>query len=186
MLKDLDEWKSSFVRIFRSDHPIRFENPHLSGFAHWTLFFFSYMHRYTPILMWNHQLYKSPVRNHCSNGSEDSSDLWIPHLLPNMLQRFILSIYLFVLAADNIIIDMRDEVLWYMPFVGDVMIISQTRGQVNDKLELWRKVLESNGSRISSSKTNIRSESSMSLRLKKLSWSNLKITRCYSVIHYDF
>lgn len=26
----------------------------------------------------------------------------------------------------------------------------------------------------------------MSLRLKKLSWSNLKITRCYSVIHYDF
>lgn len=35
-----------------------------------------------------------------------------------------------------------------MPFVDDVMIISQTRGQVIDKLELWRKAHESNGSRI--------------------------------------
>lgn len=59
---------------------------------------------------------------------------------------------------DNIIIDMQDEVLWCMPFVDDVMIISQTRGQVIDKLELWRKALESNGSRISSSQTNTQSE----------------------------
>lgn len=46
--------------------------------------FVSYMHPYTPISMWNPQLYKSPVRNPCSSGSEESSDLWISHLLPNM------------------------------------------------------------------------------------------------------
>ena len=35
--------------------------------------FLSNIYRYTPISMWNPQLYKSPIRNPCFSGSEESS-----------------------------------------------------------------------------------------------------------------
>ena len=42
---------------------------------------------------------------------------------------------------------------WCMLFSDDVVLIDETREGVNAKLELWRGVLESNGFRISWTKT---------------------------------
>ncbi len=40
-----------------------------------------------------------------------------------------------------------------MLFTDDVVLIDETRGGVNDKLEVWRQTLESKGFRLSRSKT---------------------------------
>ena len=40
-----------------------------------------------------------------------------------------------------------------MLFIDDVVLIDETRGCVNDKLEVWRRTLESKGFRLSRSKT---------------------------------
>ena len=40
-----------------------------------------------------------------------------------------------------------------MLFADDVVLIDETRGGVNDKLEVWRQTLESKGFRLSRSKT---------------------------------
>ncbi|KAM3382160.1 hypothetical protein P3S68_007733 [Capsicum galapagoense] len=45
------------------------------------------------------------------------------------------------------------EVPWCMLFADDVVLIDETRGGVNDKLELWRQTLESKGFRVSRTKT---------------------------------
>ena len=39
-----------------------------------------------------------------------------------------------------------------MLFVDDVVLIDETRGGVNDKLEIWRQTLESKGFRLSRTK----------------------------------
>ncbi|XP_074362390.1 uncharacterized protein LOC141702639 [Apium graveolens] len=47
----------------------------------------------------------------------------------------------------------QDSVPWCMLFVDDIVIIKETRVAVNITLERWRYILESNGLRISRSKT---------------------------------
>ncbi|KAF3634462.1 putative pre-mRNA-processing factor 6-like [Capsicum annuum] len=47
----------------------------------------------------------------------------------------------------------QGEVLWFMLFADDVVLIDETRGGVNEKLEVWRQTLESKGFRVSRSKT---------------------------------
>ncbi|KAM3202763.1 hypothetical protein P3L10_030388 [Capsicum annuum] len=46
----------------------------------------------------------------------------------------------------------QGEVPWCMLFADDVVLIDETRGGVNDKLEVWRQTLESKGFRVSRSK----------------------------------
>lgn len=53
---------------------------------------------------------------------------------------FTLNPYLFTLATDNITKHDQNEVLQYILFVNEVVRMSQRRNQVNDKLELRRKV----------------------------------------------
>ncbi|PHT51814.1 hypothetical protein CQW23_06276 [Capsicum baccatum] len=49
--------------------------------------------------------------------------------------------------------DMYDgEVTWCMLFANDVVLIDETRGGVNDKLEIWRQTLESKGFQLSRTK----------------------------------
>ncbi|PHT48337.1 hypothetical protein CQW23_12545 [Capsicum baccatum] len=47
----------------------------------------------------------------------------------------------------------QGEMPWCMLFADDVVLIDETRGGVNDKLEVWRQTLESKGFRLSRSKT---------------------------------
>lgn len=57
--------------------------------------------------------------------------------------------YLFVLIMNNFTLEIKDEILWYMLFADDVVLINKAINQLNDKLELWMKALELNGLRIS-------------------------------------
>ncbi|PHU11499.1 Kinesin-4 [Capsicum chinense] len=47
----------------------------------------------------------------------------------------------------------QGEVPWYMLFADDVVLIDETRGGFNDKLDIWRQILESKGFRLSRTKT---------------------------------
>ncbi|KAF3613028.1 hypothetical protein FXO38_36484 [Capsicum annuum] len=47
----------------------------------------------------------------------------------------------------------QGEVPWYMLFADDMVLIDETRGGFNDKLDIWRLILESKGFRLSRTKT---------------------------------
>ncbi|KAF3626060.1 hypothetical protein FXO37_30537 [Capsicum annuum] len=47
----------------------------------------------------------------------------------------------------------QGEVPWYMLFADDVVLIDKNRGGFNDKLDIWRQILESKGFRLSRTKT---------------------------------
>ncbi|KAM3359619.1 hypothetical protein P3S68_019330 [Capsicum galapagoense] len=47
----------------------------------------------------------------------------------------------------------KGKVPWCMLLADDVVVIDETRGEVNDKLELWRQTFESKGFRLSRTKT---------------------------------
>ncbi|KAF3642601.1 AT-hook motif nuclear-localized protein 1 [Capsicum annuum] len=64
-----------------------------------------------------------------------------------------LSPFLFALVMDVLTWRIQGEVPWCMLFADDVVLIDETRGGVNDKLEMWRQTLESKGFRVSRSKT---------------------------------
>jgi hypothetical protein len=54
---------------------------------------------------------------------------------------------------DDVMKDIHGDVPWCMLFVVDVVLIDETRVRVNIKLELWRQTLESQGFRLSGTKT---------------------------------
>ncbi|KAL4196363.1 hypothetical protein AMTRI_Chr04g245790 [Amborella trichopoda] len=60
-----------------------------------------------------------------------------------------LSPYLFVLVMDSLTRHLQDEVPWCMLFADDIVLIDDTRNDVNTKLELWLDALESKGFKIS-------------------------------------
>ena len=47
---------------------------------------------------------------------------------------------------------MQDEVPWCMLFADDIVLVAETKVEVNAKLELWREALESKGLKISGNK----------------------------------
>jgi len=49
-----------------------------------------------------------------------------------------LSPFLLGLVMDDLPQDIQDEVLWYMLFADDIVLIDETRNRVNAKLEVWR------------------------------------------------
>ncbi|XP_070019357.1 uncharacterized protein [Nicotiana sylvestris] len=64
-----------------------------------------------------------------------------------------LSPFLFALALDVLTCNIQGEVPWCMLFANDIVLIDETRGRVNAKLEVWRQTLESKGLKLSRSKT---------------------------------
>ncbi|RLM55639.1 Methyltransferase-like protein 13 [Panicum miliaceum] len=64
-----------------------------------------------------------------------------------------LSPYLFALVMDEVIRDIQDDIPWCMLFVDDVVLVDESREEVNRKLELWRRTLESKGFRLSRTNT---------------------------------
>lgn len=53
---------------------------------------------------------------------------------------------------DNLTTGIQDKVPWYMLFADDILLISESRYQLNSKLKSWRKTLESTGIKISRSR----------------------------------
>ncbi|KAF3678770.1 Callose synthase 5 [Capsicum annuum] len=64
-----------------------------------------------------------------------------------------LSPFLFALVMDVLTQSIQGEVPWCMLFADDVVLIDETWGGVNEKLEVWRQTLESKGFRLSRFKT---------------------------------
>ena len=64
-----------------------------------------------------------------------------------------LSPYLFALVMDELTRHMQDDVPWCMLFADDIVLVAETKVEVNAKLELWREALESKGLKISRNKT---------------------------------
>ncbi|KAF3639163.1 putative pre-mRNA-processing factor 6-like [Capsicum annuum] len=64
-----------------------------------------------------------------------------------------LSPFLFAFVMDVLMRHIQGEVPSFMLFADDVVLIDETWGGVNDKLEMWRQTLESKGFRLSRTKT---------------------------------
>jgi hypothetical protein len=64
-----------------------------------------------------------------------------------------LSPYLFALVMDEITRDIQDGIPWCMVFADDVILVDESRTEVDQKLELWRRILEAKCFRLSRSKT---------------------------------
>ena len=54
---------------------------------------------------------------------------------------------------DEVTRDIQGEIPWCMLFADDVVLVDESRAGANRKLELWRHTLESNGFRLSRTKT---------------------------------
>jgi hypothetical protein len=64
-----------------------------------------------------------------------------------------LSPYLFALVMDEVTRDIQGDIPWCMLFADDVVLVDESRTEVNMKLELWRHTLELRGFRLSRTKT---------------------------------
>jgi hypothetical protein len=54
---------------------------------------------------------------------------------------------------DEVTRDIQDGIPWCMIFTDDVVLVDESRIEVDQKLELWRRTLEVKGFRLSRSKT---------------------------------
>ena len=64
-----------------------------------------------------------------------------------------LSMYLFNLIMDALTTSIQEEIPKCMIFTDDIVILGDSKDEINWKLELWRTTLESKDFRISRSKT---------------------------------
>jgi len=59
--------------------------------------------------------------------------------------------FLFTIVMDKISRRIQDELSWWMLFADDIVLIDETREEVNTKLEQWRDTLETRGFRLNRS-----------------------------------
>ncbi|XP_019236372.1 PREDICTED: RNA-directed DNA polymerase from mobile element jockey-like, partial [Nicotiana attenuata] len=84
-----------------------------------------------------------------------------------------LSPFLFALAMDALTHHIQGEVPWCMLFADDIVLIDETRGGINGRLEVWRQTLESKGFKLSRTKeeyvkckfSNVTGEAEVEVRL---------------------
>jgi len=67
-----------------------------------------------------------------------------------------LSPFLFALVMDALTHHIQGEVPWCMLFADDIILIDETRGGVNERLEIWRHALESEGLELSRRKWELK------------------------------
>ncbi|KAF3674093.1 putative serine/threonine-protein kinase receptor [Capsicum annuum] len=74
-------------------------------------------------------------------------------ILTGLHQGSTLSPFLFTLVMDMLTRNIQGEVPWCLLFADDVVLIDESRRGVNEKLEIWRRTLESKGFKLSRTKT---------------------------------
>jgi Reverse transcriptase (RNA-dependent DNA polymerase) len=86
----------------------------------------------------------------CVRACDDESDAFLIKI--GLHQGSALSLYIFTLVMNEITNDIQ-EISWCMLFADDVVLIDDSRIEVDQKLELWRQTLESKGFKLSRTKT---------------------------------
>ncbi|XP_070011359.1 uncharacterized protein [Nicotiana sylvestris] len=66
---------------------------------------------------------------------------------------FALSLFLFALTMDSLTYHIQGKMSWCMLFADDIVLTNETRGGVNERLEIWCHTLESKGFKLSRTKT---------------------------------
>ncbi|XP_071712410.1 uncharacterized protein [Rutidosis leptorrhynchoides] len=64
-----------------------------------------------------------------------------------------LSPFLFALILDELYRGIQENIPWCLIFADDIVLVSETKDELNRRLEQWREALEQNGLRISRQKT---------------------------------
>ncbi|XP_076047213.1 uncharacterized protein LOC143028728 [Oratosquilla oratoria] len=64
-----------------------------------------------------------------------------------------LSPYLFNLLTDVLVEEVTKEAPWSMLFAHDIVFVSESRDELQERLELWRGLLEDYGLKVSRQKT---------------------------------
>ncbi|XP_071727799.1 secreted RxLR effector protein 78-like [Rutidosis leptorrhynchoides] len=64
-----------------------------------------------------------------------------------------LSPFLFALILDELSRDIQGNIPWSLLFADDIVLIADSKNELNRRLEQWREALEQNGLRISRQKT---------------------------------
>ena len=64
-----------------------------------------------------------------------------------------LSPYLFNLLMDVLVEEVTEEAPWSMLFADDIVLVSESLEELQERLELWRGLLEDYGLRVSRQKT---------------------------------
>ena len=83
-----------------------------------------------------------------------------------------LSPFLFAIVMDELTKAIQDEIPWCILFANDIVLIDETRAEVNAKLQFRRQTLESRGFKLSRTKTEY-----MKCKFSK------KEIRDYNIIH---
>jgi hypothetical protein len=61
--------------------------------------------------------------------------------------------YLFALVMDEVTRNKQEDTPWFLLFANDIVLVDESRTEVNRKLELWRETLEFEGFRLNKTKT---------------------------------
>ena len=64
-----------------------------------------------------------------------------------------LILFIFTVIMEEISKSVWETVLWCMLFVDDIILVAETKDEVNNNFKEWREVLEGKGLRISRTKT---------------------------------
>ncbi|XP_071728115.1 secreted RxLR effector protein 78-like [Rutidosis leptorrhynchoides] len=64
-----------------------------------------------------------------------------------------LSPFLFALILDELSRGIQENIPWCLIFADDIVLLSESKDELNRRLEQWREALEQNGLRISRHKT---------------------------------
>lgn len=62
---------------------------------------------------------------------------------------------MFALIIDDLTRHIQHEVPWCVLFADDIVLLDETRAELNYKLELWREVLVSKGFKLSKISANL-------------------------------
>ena len=101
---------------------------------------------YTRVIRDMYQGVRTRVRTVIGDKEDFPIDIWL-------YQGSALSPFLFTTVMDKLTREIQDEIRWSMFFADDIVLIDESREEVNTKLERWRDTLEVKGFRLSRSKT---------------------------------
>jgi Reverse transcriptase (RNA-dependent DNA polymerase) len=87
----------------------------------------------------------------CVRTCDDESDAFPIKI--GLHQKLALSLYIFTLVMDKITKDVQGNISWCVFFADDMVLIDDSRIEIDQKLELWRQTLESKDFRLSRTKT---------------------------------